>query len=354
MSDTDTKTHHPFGPSRWPGLVACSGYTPRKGGETEFAERGAAVHDALDTGDFSKLRDDDRETAEWMAYEIAQITQGLDNVESEVGTVIPETGNIPEELRGITGTCDRRWTTEDGSVHIADFKTFSKIGAKNHIPQCVGYALGGPVPKNGIFVFHILHGASRQVETVEMSVEEVCDIAREIAISIGENLAGAKYHKRSEHCDNCAQAGDCPESARVVAFGVLAAGRLTPEVVRANPAEAARLCDWLDAAAKRIEEAREVIATVAKEGTPIEDAATGIAYEVKPRAGRAVVPPLSEIIDRLFKEDGLEERAVLERATIGLTALRELVGKARAEEYAVRGEDILCFTRKPGKKALKA
>lgn len=351
MSDNDCKKHHPYGPSRWTGLCVCPAYAPRKDGDKEFAERGTAVHEALDTGDFSKLREEDRDTARWMAHEIALLTQGLEGVGSEITVTIPEDDAIPEILWGIFGTCDRTWVTEDGVRHIADFKTFSKVGISDHTPQLCGYALGFPEPLAGRWAFHILHGGSEVVETVEIDAEALAKIARKVAFAIEQGLEGVRC--RSHHCDNCALAGDCPESAKVVAFGALAAGRITEELVRANPAEAARLCEWMDTAAKRIDEAREIIAAAAKKGVKIEDPATGIRYEVQTRQGKAVIPPLAEIEDRLMKEDGLTYAEIKARATLSLTAMREMVGKQRAEEYAVRGEDVLCFVRKTGAKALK-
>lgn len=344
--------HHPYGPSRWPGLLVCPGYEPSKdsGDDNDFAHRGTAAHEALETGDYSKLREEDREPAQWAANAIHALTQGLET-EAEIATRIPlyEVFDL-SAIGGITGTCDRRWETEDGSLHVGDFKLFSKIGINNYTAQMVGYALGSDRPLNDRVVFHIFHGGSMQVETFDLTWDECLAIAKQVAYSIA-NPDGPRC--RSGHCDHCAKAGDCPESAKVVAFGALAAGRLTLASVRANPAEAARLCDWLDAAAKRIEEARDIIATVAKEGVPIEDRATGVCYAVQVRQGRAQVPPVSGIIGRLIDEDGVSREGVLERATLSLTALRELVGKARAEEYAVRGEDTLCFVRKPGPKALK-
>lgn len=346
----DNKKHHIYGPSRWTGLFVCPGYTPRKDGDKEYADRGSAVHEALDTGDASKLREEDREVALWMRQEIAVLTQGLDSEESEVATVIPEDERIPEILWGITGTCDRTWTTENGTRHIADFKAFSKIGFADHKPQLVGYALGLPWPENDRWVFHILHGGSGQVETVEMDRFAVSEIAGTVAYAIEHPFEG---RRRSDHCNYCVCAGNCPESARVVAFGCVAAGRITKDLVRENPAEAARLCEWMDMAAKRIDEAREIIKAVALEGVKIEDPASGVAYEIKMSAGRAEVPPLSEIAGRLVKEDGLTHEQIMERAGLSLTALRELVGKSRAEEYAVRGEDVAKFVRKSVKKALK-
>ena len=152
--------------------------------------------------------------------------------------------------------------------------------------------------------------------------------------------------KRSHHCDFCTKAGNCPESATVVAYGSMAAGKLTADMVRSDPASAARLCDWLDMAAKRIEEAKEIIANVAKEGVEIADSVSGIRYGIQVREGRAKIPPVADIIDDMIDKDGVSREAVLERSTLTLTALRELVGKKRAEEYAVRGEDVLCFVRK--------
>ena len=65
------------------------------------------------------------------------------------------------------------------------------------------------------------------------------------------------------------------------------------------------------------------------------------------------MPPLSEILDRLVDEDGLKRETVLARATVGMKALAEMVGKARAEEYAVRGEDTVKFVRKAARKGLE-
>lgn len=342
--------HHQYGPSRWPGLCVCPGYEPRKGEQGEFAARGTAIHKAVETGDYSQLREEDREVAQWMTEELMRLTQGLET-DREVKTMIPYYDDELHAIGGITGTCDRRWETEDGTLHVADFKAFSKIDTKDFRPQLAGYILGGKRPRNSVVVCHIFHGGSRQVETFEMTWDECMYYANQVAYAIDHP---EEKCKRSHHCDFCTKAGDCPESAKVVAYGSLAAGRLTAEAVRSNPQAAARLCDWLDAASKRIEEAKEIIAEAAKSGVEIYDPVSGIRYGIQEREGRAKVPPVAAIIDDLRNKDGVREEEILEKATLSLTALRELVGKKRAEEYAVRGEPVLCFVRKSkGEKMLK-
>lgn len=345
----EPEAHHPYGPSRWPGLCVCPGYAPSKSSNS-FAERGTAGHLAVETGDYSKLREEDREAAEWMTFELTRLTQGIET-ESEVKTRIPL--YMVDDLAlvgGITGTCDRRWTTEDGTLNVADFKMFSKVG-EDYRAQLAGYILGGERPVDDLIVCHVFHGGSRVVETFEMTWEECLRYARAVAYAIAHP---EDSRCRSKHCDRCARAADCPESAKAISFGALSAGRITREAVAANPAEAARLCDWLDAASKRIDDARSIIEKVAKEdGVAIEDPVTGIRYEVQRCQGRATVPPVSEIIDDMISKDGASRDGVLEKSTLTLTALRELVGKARAEEYVTRGEDTLKFVRKNGNKALK-
>ena len=336
------QAHHPYGPSRWPGLCVCTGYTPSKT-PGEFAERGTAVHLAIETGDYGKLREEDREVAEWMTAELHRLTQGLET-DAEIKTKIPLYGvDALAAIGGVTGTCDRRWEDESDTLHVADFKAFSKIGLNDYRPQLAGYILGGTRPVDDRIMCHIFHGGSRQVETFEMTWDECLYYARQVAYAVEHPEDG---RKRSQHCDHCAHAGDCPESAKVVAFGALAAGKLTSDMVRADPASAARLCDWLDMAAKRIEEAREIISSVAKEGVKIEDPVSGVRYGLQTREGRAKIPPIADIIDDMIDKDGVSRDQVLERATLSLTALRELVGKKRAEEYAVRGDDVICFVRK--------
>ena len=344
------ESHHPYGPSRWPGLCVCPGYEPRKdrnGPLAEFAERGTAIHKAVETGDYTALKyPEDRETAQWMTEELMRLTQGLET-DAEVKTCIPD-DFFWVSVRGVTGTCDRRWETEDGTLHVLDFKGFTKIGMKDFKPQIAGYILGCKRPQKEPIVCHIFHGGSQQVETFEMTWEDCLGYAGDVSYA-KDNPDAPRC--RSEHCDNCAKAADCPESAKVVAYGAMAAGRLTADMIRADPAAAARLCDWLDAAAKRIEEAQKMIARVAKdEGVEIYDPVTGIRYGIQEREGRASVPPVSEIIKGLTMTDGVTQEAVLEQATLTLTSLRELVGKARAEEYVTRGETVKCFVRK-GKEA---
>ena len=93
--------------------------------------------------------------------------------------------------------------------------------------------------------------------------------------------------------------------------------------------------------------AKEIIAKVAKdEGVEIYDPVTGVRYGIQEREGRASVPPVGEIIGMLELKDGVERQAVLDKASLTLTSLRELVGKARAEEYVTRGETVKCFVRK--------
>lgn len=335
------ESHHPYGPSRWPGLCVCPGYEPRKGGDNEFAERGTAIHKAVETGDYTGLREEDKETAMWMTEELMRLTQGLET-DAEVKTCIPEFTGL-EAVAGVTGTCDRRWETEDGTLHVLDFKGFSKIGMKDFKPQLAGYILGGKRPQKDVIVCHVFHGGSRQIETFEMTWHDCQCYAAIVNSSI---LDPDDYRCRSEHCDNCAKAGDCPESAKVVAYGALEAGRLTSDMVRSDPAAAARLCDWLDAAAKRIEEAKEIISAAAKDGVEIYDPVSGIRYGIQEREGRAKVPCVGAIIDDLVNRDGVAKEAVLEQASITLTGLRELVGKRRAEDYVERGEPVKCFVRK--------
>lgn len=345
IEEIDNEQHHPYGPSRWPGLCVCHGYEPRKGGQDEYARRGTAIHKAVETGDYSKLCDEDKETAQWMTAELMRLTQGLDT-DAEVKTSIPLIEGY-DLIFGITGTCDRRWETEDGTLHVGDFKGFSKIGMKDFRPQIAGYILGGKRPRKDTIVCHIFHGGSQQVETFEMTWQECLAYGSTVSVAI-KNPDASRCH--SDHCDFCAKAGDCPESAKVVAYGSLAAGRLTAEMVRSDPASAARLCDWLDAASKRIEEAREIIANAAKDGVEIFDPISGVRYGIQEREGRAKIPPLSEIFDNLVKDDGVDQKRIFEYATLTLTSIRELVGKARAEDYAVRGETVKCFVRK-GKEA---
>lgn len=346
------ETHHPYGPSRWPGLCVCPGYEPRKGGDDEYASRGTAIHKAVETGDYKGLREEDRETAQWMTEELMRLTQGLET-DAEVKTCIPLLNGM-KQIEGITGTCDRRWETEDGMLHVLDFKGFSKIGMKDFRPQLAGYILGAKRPKNDSIVCHIFHGGSQQVETFEMTWHECLSYADDVMCAICGVGDPDAPRCRSAHCDNCAKAGDCPQSATVVAYGALAAGRLTTDMIRADPASAARLCDWLDAAAKRIEQAQKMIADAAKDGVEIYDPVSGIRYGIQEREGRASVPPVGEIIGDLMDKDGVEEKAILDKASLTLTALRELVGKARAEEYVTRGETVKCFVRKgEDAKALK-
>ena len=339
------QAHHPYGPSRWPGLCVCTGYTPSKT-PGEFAERGTAVHLAIETGDYGKLREEDREVAEWMTAELHRLTQGLET-DAEVKTRIGALGD--ERLlgvSGVTGTCDRRWEDESGALHVADFKAFSKIGLNDYRAQLAGYILGCPRPKNEKIMCHVFHGGSRLVETFEMTWDECLYYAGRVVFAI-ENPFEARC--RSQHCDHCAQAGDCPESAKVVAFGALAAGKLTSDMVRADPASAARLCDWLDCAAKRIEEARSIIEAVAKEGVEIADPVSGVRYGLQTRTGRAQIPPVAVIIEDMIDKDGVSRGEVMLRAKLSLKDMQELVGKGRAEEYAVRGEDVICFVRKTGR-----
>ena len=342
MSEELTQeSHHPYGPSRWPGLCVCPGYEPRKGGDNEYAERGTAIHKAVETGDYTGLRPEDAETAKWMTDELMRLTQGLET-DAEVKTCIPD-DFLEEAVRGITGTSDRRWETEDGTLHVLDFKGFSKIGMKDFRAQLAGYILGCKRPKNDRIVCHIFHGGSQQVETFEMTWQECETYAAKVAFA-KDYPDAPRCH--SAHCDFCAKAGDCPQSATVVAYGALAAGRLTTDMIRSDPASAARLCDWLDAAAKRIEEAKEMIANVAKDGVEIYDPISGIRYGIQEREGRAKVPCVDEMWKALTETDGVETKAILTQATLTLTALRELVGKNRAEAYVTRGETVKCFVRK--------
>jgi hypothetical protein len=349
MDEETLEQHHPYGPSRWPGLCVCPGYEPRKGGDNEFADRGTAIHKAVETGDYKGLRLEDAETAKWMTEELMRLTQGLDT-DAEVKTCIPYISGL-DAIEGVFGTSDRRWETEDGTLHVLDFKGFTKIGMKDFKPQIAGYILGGKRPQNDRIVCHIFHGGSQQVETFEMTWMQCVAYAFKVSDAIMDPDA-PRCH--SDHCDNCAKAGDCPQSATVIAYGAMAAGRLSVDMVRSNPAAAARLCDWLDAAAKRIEEAKEIIATVAKEGVEIYDPISGVRYGIQEREGRASVPPVGSIIDALMMKDGVDSKVILDKASLTLTSLRELVGKARAEEYVTRGETVKCFVRK-GKdaKALK-
>lgn len=265
-------THHEFSPSKYSAWAECPCFK-QTNKESSDASEGTHIHSELEKALHDPSYVPDNPTSEWGADILRQMAGSAE--------IFPEMKLIGrlDELAGITGTADAMWLGEDDVDNIADMKSFSD-GTTNHIPQLVGYAaLHASENKLRRRVrLHVLHGATKTVETVEYYFGECVDMTVSLLKRVKSECNSPRICK---WCKYCAVSTSC--SATSNAIDVVGDTRVSFSKMS--------LCQKLvvcDAVSALIETIRDEAKKLAEESPDKAVEMDGIRYELKPWAGKSV------------------------------------------------------------------
>lgn len=288
--------HHPFGPSKWPAILACPNFRSRP--PTEATKRGSELHavfEAVMRGEYGGEPEDSLElnvvNAARTILRTANPTLGRFYVEEVVW--LPGPGGLADDS-GIYGRPDLAWIdAETLDLHVLDLKL---APGRDYRAQLLAYAAGMARhlsltgPRN--VVLHMLYADSGAMteETLSMGdamSEYLVDYRRVAAVACGE----VGRERPCTWCDLCSRFTDCGAMKAVVDK---AAPRLedaaNPQRWAEYPAERkARLCALADALGKWCAAVKENAAADAKAGEVIEDPDSGVYYGIQERKGRLVI-----------------------------------------------------------------
>lgn len=269
----EERKHSSLGPSNYPAWEQCCHYDSDDNQRND-ASLGTRIHEQAEAY-INDGVEPENSTAHWFGDTILQIANG--------NSVYTETKLSYDD---IWGYADAMW--EDDDVwHIADFKSFSD-GTKDYSAQLCGYAaLSWPRPCDDYIlehpegwhkvVLHILHGMSRQVETIETTYEE-CQ-QRTLRI-LNARRSKSSQPVINSYCQFCKHIKECKAVNNAVQT-------VSDNGVTFNELNLCQKLVVLDAVDKLSKSIRDEAKRMASEnGGAIE--MTGIKYELKPWGGKSV------------------------------------------------------------------
>jgi uncharacterized protein YlzI (FlbEa/FlbD family) len=354
----DTK-HHKYGMSKWPAINHCAHFEQRKDDRpSEEASKGNMAHlifSALLTGN-KAWRDEGKDifnTAKWAA-DCAEAEKAVCNEVKDYGA--EETLTFPKIKglkypKGLFGTPDYYMIAEDEGgkfVLVADLKTFSN-GLNNYFDQLKGYALcvAGNEDTSMRVKLCVAHGLARKWETMETTIGECIESAREIFQRISNK---EDYPQRMNvFCKFCEHRTTCEESKKVIKTVMRDDGgysllNISREDMLANPIMAVRamvVAKEAEMVIERLKEYfREVIETKGEEdsiivrdyGKEVElkrktlsDEDCGFRFVLKEQKPSREIKDKDALIGRLFERFKVGELVGSDCLKVSLPKIKDLL-----------------------------
>ncbi len=271
--------HHIESPSNYSAWAECLCYDGAERDNAQASE-GTSAHDEV-----SKCLKDpnyvaDNSVSQWGADTITNLANG-----NEIHSEEQVTGTV-EDVKGVYGTPDAYWREPDGTLCIADFKTFSD-GTTNHMPQLEGYAallMREDWDANLKVKLYILHGGVRQVEAYQTTVFDCYDNTRQI---LRDKRSGNAKPCLCKWCQFCKHIKECQSTNYAV-------DQVSEQALTFSKLSICQKLVVLDAVDKISKAIRDDAKKMAESnGGAIE--MDGIKYELKPWAGKSKVRDLCEV-----------------------------------------------------------
>lgn len=170
-------SHHPYGPSKWPPLLACPRFASRPAtADTEIGVKLHAVFESVLRGSCDAEPADAIEAhVVHMAHKLLRAVDPSWGIYIEEGVTLPD---LDGRDSGIHGRLDLGWVdAEARALHITDLK-FCRHPDRSHRAQGLGYAMGlahrlGFVPE--LVVLHFAFADSGEVTQEVLSFKEASD-----------------------------------------------------------------------------------------------------------------------------------------------------------------------------------
>ena len=351
--------HHKYGMSKWPAIKSCPHFEQRVDDrQTDEASKGTQAHEILNNLLCCENKIDDTgydvfNTAKW-AFDCIEaekaICKSVIDDGAEVSIYFPKIKGL-KCPKGLFGTPDYYANLVDDNgkfVLVADLKTFSN-GLNNYFEQLKGYALcvsGNEEPSFRVKLC-VAHGLSRKWETMETTIGECIESARDIFQRITNKN---DYPCRlNVNCKFCEHRTTCEESKKVIKTTLNDKGgysllNLSREDMLANPTMAVRamvVAKEAEMVIERLKEYfREVIETKGEEdsiivkdcGQEVElkrktlsDDDLGFRFMLKEQKGSRVFKDKEWILRRLTSEWSITELANSDCLKVSIPKVKELL-----------------------------
>lgn len=351
--------HHKYGMSKWPAIKHCAHFEQRKDDSpSEDASKGNMAHEILNgliTGASICVDEtsDIYKTAKW-AFDLIgaekYICDSIDTYGAETTLQFPKIKGL-KYPKGLFGTPDYYMIAEDEGgkfVLVADLKTFSN-GLNNYFEQLKGYALcvaGNEEPSMRVKLC-VAHGLARKWETMETTIGECIESAREIFQRISNK---EDYPQRlNVFCKFCEHRTTCEESKKVIKTVMRDDGgysllNISREDMLANPTMAVRamvVAKEAEMVIERMKEYfREVIETQGEEdsiivkdyGKEVElkrktlsDDELGFRFVLKEQKGTREIKDKYALIGRLFERFKVGELVGSDCLKVSLPKIKDLL-----------------------------
>ena len=213
-ADSETRPHHPYGPSSLKNYEACPSYKSR-GGTNPIAEAGTRIHEAIEKNHPGLLIDPtEQQLAEVCLDFLADIRAARASSSNLVATHQEIFLNMQFDGHDTFGTADLLDIYEDGDACCYDWKTgFGKVDDAEINSQVASYALGAfqKFPEIKRIQFYLVLPRRQEVSVAEFSRDDIPKITLRLSTIIRRaiELAGKEFNPQEGVCDYCAFQGSC-------------------------------------------------------------------------------------------------------------------------------------------------
>lgn len=265
-ADSETRPHHPYGPSSLKNYEACPSYKS-KGGSNPIAEAGTRIHHAIEKGNPSLLIDGEEQS---LAETCLDFLDDVRRARAVSANLIASHQEVFFEIdlgeHSTYGTCDLLDIYDDGDATLFDWKTgYGSVDDAETNSQGIAYLLGAfsAFPDIKRIQLYFVLPRRHEVSMAEFTRDDIPALSLRIStiIARAKELAGKEFNPTEGVCNYCSFQGSCKALAGRALVVAQKAGFDVPSNISGtgSPEEKAQLlklanilADWCDATKKEI------------------------------------------------------------------------------------------------------
>jgi hypothetical protein len=219
VPDHSSRAHAEHSPSALKMFEVCPGYKTREG-TNWAADRGTRIHEALDSGDFSQLKDEDEQA---IAIKCLDYVERISASKQNTGVKLLSSDNeikFDIDLGGgeaTFGTCDLCMLFSDNTAIMVDYKTgFGGIDDADINCQAWAYTIGGfqKFPEVESIDFYFLLPVRDEVSFASFTRDRLPEMQLRLQTIIKRAKAGEIFNPQPGICDYCGNQARCPALAQ--------------------------------------------------------------------------------------------------------------------------------------------
>ena len=265
-ADSETRPHHPYGPSSLKNYECCPSYKSR-GGSNPIAEAGTRIHNAVEKGNPSLLIDGEEQA---LAVTCLDFLDDVRRARAVSANLFASHQEIFFEIdlgeHSTYGTCDLLDIYDDGDATLFDWKTgYGSVDDAESNSQGIAYCLGAfaAFPDIKRIQIYFVLPRRHEISLAEFTREDIPRLSLRLStiIARAKELAGKEFNPTEGVCNYCAYQGSCKALAGRALVVAQKAGFEVPSNISGNgsPEEKAQLlklanilADWCDATKKEL------------------------------------------------------------------------------------------------------